>query len=103
MFTVNKINGAMIKISRILFYFSIVSSFIFISCAGTATDEDIQRKVNDELKKDNAGAALNATVNNGVATITGECSGDSCSAKVAERIKKIKGVQDVQTNIIEKK
>lgn len=74
-----------------------------MSCNGNATDEDVQQKINDELAKDNAGAALNATVENGVATITGECSGDSCSVKVAQRIKKINGIHDVQTHIIERK
>ncbi len=78
------------------------SSFLLLSCAAK-DDTDIQQKINDELKKDRAGAALNATVDNGIATITGECIDDSCSVRLAERIKKIKGVKEVQTHIIEKK
>ena len=65
-----------------------ISNFLFTSCQTGSTDEDIQQRINTELKKDNAGAALNATVDKGVATITGECDGAGCSAKVAERIKK---------------
>ena len=84
-----------------LFFFLLMSSLL-VSCKSGTSDEDIQQRVNNELKKDRAGAALNATVDNGVATITGECVGDGCSVKVAERIRKVKGVQNVQTNIIEK-
>lgn len=71
------------------------------ACQSNATDEDIQQDINDEFAKDHAGAALHATVDKGVATITGECSGDSCSARIVERVKKIKGVKDVDTHIIE--
>ena len=85
------------------FLLAIISLFILVSsCTNNSTDENIQQNINDVLKKDNAGAALNATVDNGVATITGECSGANCSAIIAEKIKKIKGVQSVETHIIEK-
>ncbi len=48
-----------------------------------------------------AGAALNATVDNGIATVTGQCRGNGCTASVVEKVKKINGVKDVQTHIIE--
>lgn len=54
------------------------------------------------FKKDLAGAALNATVDKGIATITGQCAGNGCTADVIEKVKKVNGVKDVQTNIIEK-
>lgn len=71
------------------------------SCKTNVTDEDIQQDINDEFAKDHAGAALHATVDNGVATITGQCSGDSCAARIVETVRKLKGVKDVDTHIIE--
>ena len=86
-------------------YFQLV--FLFISsllfaCHNQLTDAEIQQNINNSFKKDLAGAALNATVDSGIATITGQCVGADCTAQVVERVKKIRGVKDVQTHIIEK-
>ena len=72
------------------------------ACTAKTDDASIQQRVNEELKKDRAGAALNATVDNGVVMITGECRGENCAADVAEKVKKMQGVKDVQTNVIAK-
>ncbi len=86
-------------------YFQLV--FLFISsllfaCHNQLTDAEIQQNINNSFKKDLAGAALNATVDSGIATITGQCEGAGCTAQVVEKVKKMKGVKDVQTHIIEK-
>ena len=83
-------------------FFLLCNCFVFAACNNTMTDADIQQKINDDFTTDRAGAGLHATVNNGVATITGECSGDSCVEHITEKVKQIKGVKDVQTHIIAK-
>ena len=77
-------------------------SLSLLACTAKTDDASIQKRVNDELKKDRAGAALNATVDKGVVTITGECSGDNCAQDLAEKVKKMDGVKDVQMNVIAK-
>ena len=78
------------------------STVMLCACTAKTDDASVQQRVNDELKKDHAGAALNATVDNGIVTITGECSGDNCAAGLAEKIKKMDGVKDVRANVIAK-
>jgi len=87
---------------RIALHFILYSSLIISACTTKTDDASIQQRVNEELKKDRAGAALNATVDNGVVTITGECKGDNCAADLAEKVKKMDGVKDVQLNVIAK-
>lgn len=84
-----------------LFAILFISSSL-LSCNTQPTDADMQQNINNSFKKDLAGAALNATVDSGVATITGQCEGQGCTATIVERVKKMKGVKDVQTHIIEK-
>ncbi|MDQ2753758.1 MAG: BON domain-containing protein [Bacteroidota bacterium] len=87
-------------------YYQIAILFIsglLFACNNQPTDTEIQQNINNSFKKDLAGAALNATVDSGVATITGQCEGDGCTAQVVERVKKMKGVKEVKTNIVEKK
>ncbi len=71
------------------------------ACNSATGDEDIQQTINDKFEHDRAGAALHATVDNGVATITGECKGKGCAARIEEEIGEIKGVKSVETHIIE--
>ena len=81
---------------------SILIALSLPACTAKTDDASVQQRVNDELKKDRAGSALNATVDNGVVTITGECQGDNCAQDLAEKVKKMDGVKDVQINVIAK-
>ena len=81
---------------------SILIALSLPACTAKTDDASVQQRVNDELKKDRAGSALNATVDNGVVTITGECQGDNCAQDLAEKVKKMDGVKDVQMNVIAK-
>ena len=80
--------------------FAMLIAFTLPACTAKTDDASIQQRVNEELKKDRAGAALNATVDNGVVTITGECKGDNCAQDLAEKVKKMQGLKDVQMNVI---
>ncbi|WP_170970953.1 BON domain-containing protein [Ilyomonas limi] len=84
------------------FLLAICIAFTLPACTAKTDDASIQQRVNEELKKDRAGAALNATVDNGVVTITGECSGDNCAQDVADKVRKMQGVKDVQVQVIAK-
>ncbi len=84
------------------FVCALYSCFMLIACTASTDDDAIQQRVNEELTKDRAGAALNATVDNGVVTVTGECAGDNCAEDLAGKIKKMQGVKDVQINVIAK-
>ena len=81
---------------------SILIALSLPACTAKTDDASVQQRVNDELKKDRAGSALNATVDNGVVTITGECQGDNCAQDLAEKVRKMDGVKDVQMNVIAK-
>lgn len=81
---------------------SVLITLSLSACTAKTDDTSIQQRVNKELKKDRAGAALNATVDNGVVTITGECQGDNCAQDLAEKVKKMDGVKDVQMNVIDR-
>lgn len=74
------------------------------ACSNTPGNDDtaIQEKINEEFEKDQAGAALHATVDNGVVTVTGECTGNNCAEEIKQRLQKIQGVKEVETNIIAK-
>ena len=85
-----------------LLVLALYSCLQLFACAAKTDDASIQQRVNDELKKDQVGADMHATVDNGVVTITGECHGDNCAHDVSEKVKKMQGVKDVQVNVIEK-
>ena len=85
-----------------VFFLYLLCNLSIIACSNNRGDEKIQQDINDMFKKDLAGAALNATVDNGIATVTGQCVGGGCMTDMVKRVKKINGVKDVQTNILEK-
>ena len=83
------------------FFIILFAGSSLFACNNQPTDQELQQTINNSFTKDLAGAALNATVDSGVATITGQCIGTGCTAEVVKRVKKINGVKDVQTHIIE--
>lgn len=82
--------------------FSLFVALTLPACTAKTDDASIQQRINNELKKDQMGADLNATVDNGIVTITGECHGENCVADLAQKVKKMQGVKDVQMNVIAK-
>lgn len=87
------------KITKILFSTLIMSSMFFIGCG--QKDSDIKVSVEEKLKTntDMAGP-MTVSVNEGVATITGECKDESCRAKCEELAKSAKGVKSVVNNCV---
>lgn len=80
--------------------FVMSGAFCLAACTGGSGDEAIQQRVNEELERDRAGAALHATVDKGIVTITGECKGHNCAEDLADKVKKMPGVKEVQMNVM---
>ncbi|HEY0679572.1 MAG TPA: BON domain-containing protein [Chitinophagaceae bacterium] len=85
-------------INAFLLAFAVMLSASLISCKAKNTDAEIQTEVNKQLA-DEAGSSLNASVSNGVVTLTGTCKDEECRRSCAEEVKGVKGVKDVVNNI----
>ena len=87
--------------SNIRFIFAILafSGMILVSCKGKQTDAEIQSSINEKIASNNEMKGLNATVKDGVVTLSGECATEECIKECAEEVKEMKGVKDVANNI----
>lgn len=68
------------------------------SCKKKMTDAEIKANVEAALKKDPMSAGTMVEVNNGVATITGQCKDDMCKATCEKTVAGVKGVKSVVNN-----
>jgi hyperosmotically inducible protein len=68
---------------------------VFFSCG--QSDEKIQLKVNHKLATSTG--RINATVNDGVVTLTGECPDEPCKMASEAAVREIKGVKEVVNNV----
>lgn len=68
------------------------------SCKKKLKDADIQASIETVLKADADMAGTMVSVQDGVATITGEAKDDAIKAKIEEAVKKIEGVKSVVNN-----
>ncbi len=82
------------KLSMIVFV-TAVSSFLLTSCKGPS-DSDIQNSVNEKLTSN---PGINASVTDGVVTLTGECADENCKSASETAVKSVKGVKSVTNNI----
>ena len=81
----------------------IIVTALFASCS-SRSDEDIQKDVTDKLSQGASGGALNyanvqASVKDGTLTLNGNCEGENCVDSLAERMKDIDGVKEVENNV----
>jgi hyperosmotically inducible periplasmic protein len=75
----------------------------FTSC-GNRSDEEIQQDITNRLSKNNANGKLNygnvqATVKDGILTLTGQCEGDNCVDSLSEQVKTVDGIKEVKNNV----
>lgn len=75
------------------------SGVTLISCKSTQTDAEIQSSINEKIAGNNEMKGLNASVKDGVVTLSGECATDECRKDCADAIKNVKGVKSVENNI----
>lgn len=67
----------------------------FTSCKSKPKDSDIQTSINDKLSP----SGISATVNDGVATLNGQCPDEACRTSAEQTAKDVKGVKSVVNNI----
>ena len=87
--------------SNIRFIFAIlsISGMTMVSCKGKQTDAEIQSSINEKIASNNEMKGLNASVKEGVVTLSGECATEECKKECADEVKDIKGVKNVENNI----
>ena len=85
------------KIVKVLMAVAIVTTTGFLSC--TPKDADIQANVETKLRAKPDMANASVVVNDGVATIAGECKDDACKADCEKMTQEVKGVKTVVNNL----
>jgi osmotically-inducible protein OsmY len=75
------------------------ASISLISCKGKQTDAEIQASINEKISSNEEMKGLNASVKDGVVTLSGECRDEECRKDCADAIKDVKGVKSVENNI----
>lgn len=68
------------------------------SCAKKLKDADIQANIESVLNADAEMANMMVTVQDGVATLSGECKDEACKAKCEAAVAKVEGVKSVVNN-----
>lgn len=84
--------------TSILLITILISSIIISSCKSKPKDADIKAAIEKSLAADPMSAGTTVSVENGVATITGECKDDMCKTHCADLVSKINGVKSVVNN-----
>jgi len=72
--------------------------FAFSSCSSKPKDADIKVAADNALAADPACSGLHVTVNDGVATITGEVKDEATKTMAQTSIAAVKGVKSVENN-----
>ena len=75
------------------------AAITLVSCKGTPTDSEIQASINEKIASKDEMKGLQASVSNGVVTLSGECPTDECRKDCADEVKDMKGVKSVENNI----
>ncbi len=87
------------KVTKILISILLMSSIFIIGCK--PKDADIKASVEEKLKTNSdMKGPMTVSVNDGIATISGECMDDGCRAKCEELAKSAKGVKSVINNCV---
>jgi hypothetical protein len=81
-----------------------VFAFFFIffqlpACKGKNKDADISAAIQSKTQTDASFAGVNASVTDGVVTLTGQCNDDNCKTNAENAVKDIAGVKKVVNNI----
>lgn len=76
-----------------------VSTVLFTSCKSEQSDAEIKADIDKKAANNVEMSKINASVANGVVTLTGECKDEECRKECAEEVKEIKGVKSVVNNL----
>ena len=69
------------------------------SCKGKNKDADITTAIQSKTQSDASFAGVNATVTDGVVTLSGQCNDENCKTNAENSVKEIDGVKSVVNNI----
>jgi osmotically-inducible protein OsmY len=69
------------------------------SCKGKNKDADISAAIQSKTQTDASFAGVNASVTDGVVTLTGQCNDENCKTNAEQAVKDIDGVKKVVNNI----
>lgn len=75
------------------------SGIALTSCKSKQTDAEIQASLNEKIAGNTEMKGLNASVKEGVVTLSGECATEECRKDCADAVKNVKGVVSVENNI----
>lgn len=67
------------------------------ACKSGPSDQELTTSINTSLSSSTG--RINATVDKGVATLTGECPDEACKTNAEANVKSVKGVTQVVNNI----
>ena len=76
-----------------------IMSMQFQSCKGKNKDADINTAIQSKQQSDASFAGVNASVTDGVVTLTGQCNDENCKTSAEKTVKDIDGVKKVVNNI----
>jgi hyperosmotically inducible protein len=82
--------------SMLIFLFGF---FQLQSCKGKNKDADINSSIQAKTQTDANFARVNATVADGVVTLTGQCADENCRTNAENAVKNIDGVKKIVNNI----
>lgn len=77
----------------------LIALLSFGACKGKNKDADIQTAIQSKTTSDANFAGVNATVAEGVVTLTGSCADAACKTNAEAAVKDIDGVKKVVNNI----
>ncbi len=87
------------KLTWLSLFAGLLIFFQLPACKGKNKDADISAAIQSKTQSDASFAGVNATVNEGVVTLTGQCNDDNCKTSVENSVKNIDGVKSVVNNI----
>lgn len=88
-----------LKLSWTVVLLCLLSFFQLQSCKGKNKDADINTAIQSKTQTDASFAGVNATVTDGVVTLTGQCNDENCKTSAENAVKDIDGVKKVVNNI----
>src|SRR5215211_6541047 len=88
-----------LKLTWISMLVGLLGFFQVQSCKGKNKDADINAAIQSKTQTDANLTGVNATVADGVVTLTGQCADENCRTNAENAVKDIDGVKKVVNNI----
>lgn len=88
-----------LKLSWVSILICLLGFFQLQSCKGKNKDAEINTAIQSKTQTDANLTGVNATVADGVVTLTGQCADENCKTNAENAVKDIDGVKKVVNNI----